>query len=61
MCENINLKIPLKSEADINEAVEHFNDCIQQAAWPSTPVPVPKQIKQIKHGNKPDTQRTSQH
>lgn len=42
--ENINLKIPLKSEADINEAVEHFNDCIQQAAWSSTPVPVPKQI-----------------
>lgn len=29
---NLNLKISLKNEEDITLAVEHFNECIQQAA-----------------------------
>ena len=29
--------LPLKTENDITEAVEHFNQCIQQAAWNATP------------------------
>ena len=74
--EKINLKIPLKSEADINEAVEHFSYCIKQAAWSSTPVlvsdqinsnlslPVREKIAEKRQGrktcNKPDTQRISQ-
>lgn len=32
------LKIPLKTENDITEAIEHFNLCIQQATWNSTPI-----------------------
>lgn len=34
----LNLQIPLKSDEDISDAVEHFNSCIQSAAWQSTPV-----------------------
>lgn len=36
--ESINTKIPLKIETDVEAAVEHFNHCIQQAAWNSTPM-----------------------
>ena len=33
----LNMFLPLKTENDITEAVEHFNQCIQQAAWNATP------------------------
>lgn len=33
----INCSVTIHSEADIVEAVEHFNKCIQHAAWDSTP------------------------
>jgi len=33
----INQNIKLKTESDIDQAVEHLNQCIQQAAWKSTP------------------------
>ena len=36
--ESLNLQIPLKCEVDLAEAVEHFNSCVQQAAWSSTPI-----------------------
>ena len=36
--ETLNLQIPLKTQNDIVEAVEHFNLCIQQASWSSTPI-----------------------
>lgn len=35
--ESINLSLPLKTESEISDAVEHFNHCVQQAAWNSTP------------------------
>jgi hypothetical protein len=35
---SLNLQVPLKTEADITEAVEQLNRSIQQAAWNSTPV-----------------------
>lgn len=34
---NVNLKRSLKTHDDIIEAVEHFNQCVQQAAWNATP------------------------
>lgn len=34
---NLNTQISLKSEADITKALEHFNQCIQYAAWDATP------------------------
>ena len=36
--ESLNSHISLKSDEDIVEAVEHFNHCIQNAAWESTPL-----------------------
>lgn len=33
---NLNQKISFKIEDDITLAVEHFNECVQQAAWGST-------------------------
>lgn len=30
--------ISLKNENEITEAIEHFNQCIQQAAWNATPL-----------------------
>lgn len=33
----LNLKISLKNVEEIESAVEHLNDCIQHAAWDSTP------------------------
>ncbi|XP_018368700.1 PREDICTED: nardilysin-like [Trachymyrmex cornetzi] len=33
----LNISISLKTEDEINEAVEHFNHSIQQAAWEATP------------------------
>ncbi|CAH2106803.1 unnamed protein product [Euphydryas editha] len=33
----ININLPLKTEWDLMEAVEHFNECVQNAAWDSTP------------------------
>lgn len=33
---NLNQKISFKIEEDITLAVEHFNECVQQAAWGST-------------------------
>lgn len=35
--QTINLKLPLKSEGDIDLAVEHFNSSVQKSAWVSTP------------------------
>lgn len=35
--EILNIKISLRNEDDITTAVEHLNNCIQQAAWESTP------------------------
>lgn len=35
--EDIDLKIPLKTEAEIDDAVEQLNVSIQKAAWASTP------------------------
>ena len=35
--EKLNLKLPLKTEEDIELAIEHFNKHIQDAAWISTP------------------------
>lgn len=35
--EHINFMLPLRSDEDIINAVEHLNHCIQQAAWYSTP------------------------
>lgn len=32
----LNTSISLKTENEINEAVEHFNHCMQQAAWNAT-------------------------
>lgn len=35
---SINIALPLKTEENINNAVEHFNACIQQeATWKATP------------------------
>ncbi|PNF35988.1 hypothetical protein B7P43_G02290 [Cryptotermes secundus] len=34
---NLDLKVPLKNGENIVEAVEHFNQAIQQAAWKSSP------------------------
>lgn len=34
---SINLQLPLKTNEDIEEAVEHFNSCIQKSAWHATP------------------------
>lgn len=34
---SLDTRIPLKTEDDLTEAVEHFNRCIQSAAWSSTP------------------------
>lgn len=34
---NLNTNIRLKTEDDVVYAVEHFNRCIQQAAWNATP------------------------
>lgn len=34
----LQLKIPLKTNEEIEHAVEHFNSVIQQAAWSSTPL-----------------------
>lgn len=36
--ETLNMSLPLKTDNDITEAIEHFNQCIQQAAWNATPV-----------------------
>ena len=33
------MDIPLKTESNIDEAVEQINNCIHQAAWNSTPEP----------------------
>jgi len=35
--ETLNIKISLRNENDITAAVEHLNNCIQQAAWESSP------------------------
>ena len=35
--DQLNMNICLKTEDDIIEAVEHFNQCIQKASWISTP------------------------
>ena len=35
--ESINLQVSLKTEEEIIEAVEHFNQCVQNAAWAATP------------------------
>lgn len=35
--ETLNTKIPLKTEENINNAIEHLNHSIQQATWNSTP------------------------
>lgn len=35
---NLNLKIPLKNEKNLEDALEHFTKIVQQAAWNSTPV-----------------------
>lgn len=35
---SLNNKLALQTDDDIIEAVEHFNNCIQQSAWNSTPV-----------------------
>ncbi|CAG4981213.1 unnamed protein product [Colias eurytheme] len=37
VAEKLELNIQLKSNPDIVEAVEHFNNCIQQSAWYATP------------------------
>lgn len=34
---HLNLNLPLKTEDNINEAVENFNVCVQNAGWLSTP------------------------
>lgn len=34
---DINLNIPLKTNDEINEAVQHLTICIQEAAWDATP------------------------
>lgn len=36
--ETLNSTISLKTENEITEAIEHFNQCIQQAAWNATPL-----------------------
>ncbi|KMQ86445.1 reverse transcriptase [Lasius niger] len=36
--ETLNTSIPLKTEYEITESIEHFNQCIQQAAWNATPL-----------------------
>lgn len=36
--ENMETNLPLKTERDLIEAVEHFNNTIHNAAWNSTPV-----------------------
>lgn len=40
---SINQNIILKSDTDIEEAVEHFNEIIQKAAWEATPEPKRKE------------------
>ena len=35
--ESLNVHISLKTEEEIIEAVEHFNKCVQNAAWAATP------------------------
>jgi hypothetical protein len=35
--EGINLKIPLKTEEELNNSVEYFTNTIQSAAWQCTP------------------------
>ena len=35
--DNLNTKISLKTEEDIEKAIEHFNEIIQDSAWLSTP------------------------
>jgi len=37
LIETLQTGIPLKTENDVTEAIELFNNCIQQAAWNSTP------------------------
>lgn len=36
---SIDMKVPLKSDEDITNAVEHFDIIVQQAAWATTPPP----------------------
>ena len=35
--ESINPSLSLKTDEEITEAVEHFNQCVQNAAWAATP------------------------
>lgn len=44
----LNIKVSLKTEADIEKAVEHFNYIIQHAAWEATP-PIPETNCLIKY------------
>ena len=36
--QSLDLKIALKTSLNLIEAVEHFNTCIQEAAWSSIPL-----------------------
>lgn len=33
----VDIKLPMKSDNGITEAIEHFNNCVQQSAWHATP------------------------
>lgn len=48
--QNINLNVSLKSAQDIEDAVEHFNYCVQTAAWTATPI---FPVKPTSHVNYP--------
>lgn len=41
--EKLNTNIKLKTERDLDQAVEHLNECIQSAAWKSTPIQYEKE------------------
>ena len=48
LTDTIDLNLPLKNETDLVHALEHFNSCIQHAAWCSTPLS-PKNTRQSKN------------
>ena len=37
IAQSLDLTLPLKTDDNITEAVEHFNYCVQQSAWAATP------------------------
>src|SRR5436190_1777997 len=47
--ESLTLNIPLKTEEDINNAVEIFNSAIQTSAWRSTPSVTSKSVTHINY------------